>query len=195
MSRFLLIGPPGAGKGTQALLLSKAYSIPAISTGDIFRENVKNETELGILAKGFMDRGEYVPDDVTNQMVRARFAGDGVEKGFLLDGYPRTRDQVLELDNILAENDQRLDAVILLTADIDELVKRLKLRAEMQGRSDDTEEIIRHRQDVYREQTRPIIDIYTERGIVVPIDGLGQVDEVTHRILNALTERGLSPIN
>ncbi len=195
MSRFLLIGPPGAGKGTQALLLSKAYSIPAISTGDIFRENVKNETELDILAKGFMDRGEYVPDDVTNQMVRARFAGDGVEKGFLLDGYPRTRDQVLELDNILAENDQRLDAVILLTADIDELVKRLKLRAEMQGRSDDTEEIIRHRQDVYREQTRPIIDIYTERGIVVPIDGLGQVDEVTHRILNALTERGLSPIN
>ncbi|NDC48967.1 MAG: adenylate kinase [Micrococcales bacterium] len=195
MSRFLLIGPPGAGKGTQALLLSKAYSIPAISTGDIFRENVKNETELGVLAKGFMDRGEYVPDDVTNQMVRARFAGDGVEKGFLLDGYPRTRDQVLELDNILAENDQRLDAVILLTADIDELVKRLKLRAEMQGRSDDTEEIIRHRQDVYREQTRPIIDIYTERGIVVPIDGLGQVDEVTHRILNALTERGLSPIN
>lgn len=195
MSRFLLIGPPGAGKGTQALLLSKAYSIPAISTGDIFRENVKNETELGILAKGFMDRGEYVPDDVTNQMVRARFAGDGVERGFLLDGYPRTRDQVLELDNILAENDQRLDAVILLTADIDELVKRLKLRAEMQGRSDDTEEIIRHRQDVYREQTRPIIDIYTERGIVVPIDGLGQVDEVTHRILNALTERGLSPIN
>ncbi len=195
MSRFLLIGPPGAGKGTQALLLSKAYSIPAISTGDIFRENVKNKTELGVLAKGFMDRGEYVPDDVTNQMVRARFAGDGVEKGFLLDGYPRTRDQVLELDNILAENDQRLDAVILLTADIDELVKRLKLRAEMQGRSDDTEEIIRHRQDVYREQTRPIIDIYTERGIVVPIDGLGQVDEVTHRILNALTERGLSPIN
>jgi len=195
VSRFLLIGPPGAGKGTQALLLSKAYSIPAISTGDIFRENVKNETELGVLAKGFMDRGEYVPDDVTNQMVRARFAGDGVEKGFLLDGYPRTRDQVLELDNILAENDQRLDAVILLTADIDELVKRLKLRAEMQGRSDDTEEIIRHRQDVYREQTRPIIDIYTERGIVVPIDGLGQVDEVTHRILNALTERGLSPIN
>lgn len=195
MSRFLLIGPPGAGKGTQALLLSKAYSIPAISTGDIFRENVKNETELGVLAKGFMDRGEYVPDDVTNQMVRARFAGDGVEKGFLLDGYPRTRDQVLELDNILAENDQRLDAVILLTTDIDELVKRLKLRAEMQGRSDDTEEIIRHRQDVYREQTRPIIDIYTERGIVVPIDGLGQVDEVTHRILNALTERGLSPIN
>ena len=195
MSRFLLIGPPGAGKGTQALLLSKAYSIPAISTGDIFRENVKNETELGVLAKGFMDRGEYVPDDVTNQMVRARFAGDGVEKGFLLDGYPRTRDQVLELDKILAENDQRLDAVILLTADIDELVKRLKLRAEMQGRSDDTEEIIRHRQDVYREQTRPIIDIYTERGIVVPIDGLGQVDEVTHRILNALTERGLSPIN
>ena len=194
MSRFLLIGPPGAGKGTQAGLLSNAYSIPAISTGDIFRANVKDETPLGILAKEYMDKGEYVPDSVTNDMVRSRLAMDDVLRGFLLDGYPRTRDQVLELDNILSENETQLDAVILLTADLEELVKRLLLRSQMQGRSDDTEEIIRHRQDVYREQTQPIIDIYSERDMVVPIDGLGQVDEVTHRILNALTERGLSPI-
>ncbi|NBW72879.1 MAG: adenylate kinase, partial [Microbacteriaceae bacterium] len=194
MSRFLLIGPPGAGKGTQAGLLSNAYSIPAISTGDIFRANVKDETPLGILAKEYMDKGEYVPDSVTNEMVRSRLAMDDVLRGFLLDGYPRTRDQVLELDNILSENETQLDAVILLTADLEELVKRLLLRSQMQGRSDDTEEIIRHRQDVYREQTQPIIDIYSERDMVVPIDGLGQVDEVTHRILNALTERGLSPI-
>jgi len=194
VSRFLLIGPPGAGKGTQAGLLSNAYSIPAISTGDIFRANVKDETPLGILAKEYMDKGEYVPDSVTNEMVRSRLAMDDVLRGFLLDGYPRTRDQVLELDNILSENETQLDAVILLTADLEELVKRLLLRSQMQGRSDDTEEIIRHRQDVYREQTQPIIDIYSERDMVVPIDGLGQVDEVTHRILNALTERGLSPI-
>ncbi|MFM8927162.1 MAG: adenylate kinase [Rhodoluna sp.] len=195
MSRFLLIGPPGAGKGTQAGLLSNAYSIPAISTGDIFRANVKDETPLGILAKEYMDKGEYVPDSVTNDMVRSRLAMDDVIRGFLLDGYPRTRDQVLELDNILSENETQLDAVILLTADLEELVKRLLLRAQMQGRSDDTEEIIRHRQNVYREQTQPIIDIYSDREMVVPIDGLGQVDEVTHRILNALTERGLSPIS
>lgn len=194
MSRFLLIGPPGAGKGTQAGLLSNAYSVPAISTGDIFRANVKDETELGLLAKTFMDKGEYVPDSVTNDMVRERLAAVDVQPGFILDGYPRTRDQVLELDSILSQNETQLDAVILLTADIEVLVQRLLKRAQEQGRSDDTEEIIRHRQEVYREQTQPIIDIYTDREMVLAIDGLGQVDEVTHRILNALTERGLSPI-
>lgn len=194
MSRFLLIGPPGAGKGTQAGLLSNAYSVPAVSTGDIFRANVKDETELGLLAKTFMDKGEYVPDSVTNDMVRERLAAVDVQPGFILDGYPRTRDQVLELDSILSQNETQLDAVILLTADIEVLVQRLLKRAQEQGRSDDTEEIIRHRQEVYREQTQPIIDIYTDREMVVAIDGLGQVDEVTHRILNALTERGLSPI-
>ena len=193
MSRFLLIGPPGAGKGTQAGLLSNAYSVPAISTGDIFRQNVKDETELGLLAKGFMDKGEYVPDSVTNDMVRSRLGMPDVARGFLLDGYPRTKDQVLELDRILGGNDVELDAVVLLTANMDELIKRLLKRAQEQGRADDTEEVIRHRQEVYLEQTQPIIDIYTERDLVVAIAGLGQVNEVTERILRALTERGYSP--
>ena len=193
MSRFLLIGPPGAGKGTQAALLAQAYGIPAVSTGDIFRANVKNETELGILAKSFMDKGEYVPDSLTNDLVRDRLAQSDVAKGFLLDGYPRTRDQVLELDAILSSHNTGLDAVVLLASDPEELVRRLLNRAQEQGRADDTEEVIRHRQNVYLEQTQPLIEIYSSRGLVVEIDGIGQVGEVTERILNALTSRGLSP--
>ena len=193
MSRFLLIGPPGAGKGTQATLLAQAYDIPAISTGDIFRANVKAETPLGVEAKGFMDRGEYVPDSLTNDLVRDRLAQQDATAGFLLDGYPRTRDQVLELDDILGSDNNELDSVILLKADPDELVRRLLNRAKEQGRADDTEEVIRHRQTVYLDQTAPLIEIYSARGIVVEIDGLGQVGEVTERILNALTARGLSP--
>jgi len=193
VSRFLLIGPPGAGKGTQATLLAQAYSIPAISTGDIFRANVKAETPLGVEAKGFMDRGEYVPDSLTNDLVRDRLAQQDATAGFLLDGYPRTRDQVLELDDILGSESKELDSVILLKADPDELVRRLLNRAKEQGRADDTEEVIRHRQTVYLDQTAPLIEIYSARGIVLEIDGLGQVGEVTERILNALTARGLSP--
>jgi adenylate kinase len=193
MSRFLLIGPPGAGKGTQAALLAQAYGIPAVSTGDIFRANVKNETELGILAKSFMDKGEYVPDSLTNDLVRDRLAQSDVARGFLLDGYPRTRDQVLELDAILSSHNTGLDAVVLLASDPEELVRRLLNRAQEQGRADDTEEVIRHRQNVYLEQTQPLIEIYSSRGLVVEIDGIGQVGEVTERILNALTSRGLSP--
>jgi len=193
MSRFLLIGPPGAGKGTQAALLAQAYGIPAVSTGDIFRANVKNETELGVLAKSFMDKGEYVPDSLTNDLVRDRLAQADVSRGFLLDGYPRTRDQVLELDAILSSHNTGLDAVILLASDPEELIRRLLNRAQEQGRADDTEEVIRHRQNVYLEQTQPLIEIYSSRGLVVEIDGIGQVGEVTDRILNALTSRGLSP--
>jgi len=195
MSRFLLIGPPGAGKGTQAALLANAYSIPAISTGDIFRANVKNETELGLKVKSIMDRGEYVPDSLTNELIRDRLSDADAEAGFLLDGYPRTNNQVNELDDILSSQHRILDAVILLVADTDELVRRLLKRAEEQGRTDDTEEIIRHRQDVYLAETQPLIEIYSERDLVVEIDGLGQVGEVTERILNALTARGLSPAN
>jgi adenylate kinase len=195
MSRFLLIGPPGAGKGTQAALLANAYSIPAISTGDIFRANVKNETELGLKVKSIMDRGEYVPDSLTNELIRDRLSEADAEAGFLLDGYPRTNDQVNELDDILSSQHRVLDAVVLLVADTDELVRRLLKRAEEQGRADDTEEVIRHRQNVYLEQTQPLIEIYSARDLVVEIDGLGQVGEVTERILNALTARGLSPAN
>jgi len=195
VSRFLLIGPPGAGKGTQAALLAQAYGIPAISTGDIFRANVKAETALGLQAKSFMDKGEYVPDSLTNDLVRDRLSQPDAQKGFLLDGYPRTCDQVLELDDILLSGGQELDAVILLTTDIDELVKRLLNRSTQQNRTDDTEEVIRHRQNLYQEQTKPLVEIYSARGKVIEIDGLGQVAEVTERILNALTKLGLSPAN
>lgn len=191
MTRLLLIGAPGAGKGTQAERLSEAFSIPAISTGDIFRHNVKNETELGKQAKAFMDRGEYVPDSLTNDLVRDRLSQSDAEAGFLLDGYPRTADQVVELDEILSANDTALDAVVLLTADTDEVVRRLLNRALEQGRADDTEDVIRRRLEVYEEQTAPLISVYAERGLVVMIDGLGEVTEVTERILEGLAARGI----
>ena len=190
MSRFLLIGPPGAGKGTQAARLAESYGIPAISTGDIFRYNVKNETELGKLAKSFMDRGEYVPDSVTNDLVRDRLNMDDAADGFLLDGYPRTADQVNELDSILDEHGKSLDAVILLTADTDEVVRRLLNRAIEQGRADDTEEVIRRRLEVYEAETAPLTSIYAGRGLVIMVDGLGAIDEVTDRIVEALNARG-----
>lgn len=186
MTRLLLIGPPGAGKGTQAARLAEAYGIPAISTGDIFRENVKNETELGREAKGFMDRGEYVPDSLTNALVRDRLSQPDAKNGFLLDGYPRTADQVAELDDILAEQGSALTAVVQLVADTDEVVRRLLNRAIEQGRADDTEEVIRHRMDVYAEQTAPLINVYSSRNLVREVDGLGAVEEVTERILSAL---------
>jgi adenylate kinase len=185
---------PGAGKGTQAERLAEAYSIPAISTGDIFRHNVKNETELGKQAKAFMDRGEYVPDSLTNALVRDRLSQADAAAGFLLDGYPRTGDQVNELDDILHSQNHKLDVVVQLTADTDEVVRRLLGRAAQQGRADDTEEVIRHRLDVYEEQTAPLISIYAQRGLVVMIDGLGAVEEVTARIMDALAARGLERI-
>jgi adenylate kinase len=191
VTRLLLIGPPGAGKGTQAVKLAEAFSIPAISTGDIFRENVKNETELGTQAKAFMDRGEYVPDSLTNALVRDRLDWDDAANGFLLDGYPRTADQVVELDDILGAKGESLNAVVLITADSDEVVRRLLGRAEEQGRADDTEDVIRRRLEVYAEQTAPLIETYSKRNLVVEVDGLGAVEEVTKRILDALAARGI----
>jgi adenylate kinase len=178
---------PGAGKGTQAERLSQNYGIPAISTGDIFRHNVKNETELGKQAKAFMDRGEYVPDSLTNALVRDRLSHEDAKNGFLLDGYPRTADQVAELDDILASIGEKLDAVVNITANTDEVVKRLLNRAKEQGRADDTEDVIRRRLEVYEEQTAPLIAIYEARGLVRTVDGLGEVDEVTARIVNTLS--------
>ncbi len=191
MTRLLLIGPPGAGKGTQAALLSKHLGIPAISTGDIFRYNVKNQTALGVEAKGFMDRGEYVPDSLTNALVRDRLSHDDALGGFLLDGYPRTIDQVNELDGILSDAGKRLDAVVQLTADNDELVRRLAHRAQVEGRADDTPEVIRRRLEVYDSQTAPLIDVYAARGLVAMIDGLGEISDVTARIVEALAAHGL----
>ena len=191
MTRLLIIGPPGAGKGTQSAKLAEAFNIPAISTGDIFRENVKNETELGQQAKAFMDRGEYVPDSLTNDLVRDRLAWADAAAGFLLDGYPRTADQVEELDRILSDQGESLDAVVLLIADTDEVVRRLLNRAIEQGRTDDTEDVIRHRLDIYADQTAPLIEVFTNRQLVVEVDGLGSVQEVTARILEALASRGI----
>jgi adenylate kinase len=190
--RLLLIGAPGAGKGTQAVKLSAAYKIPAISTGDIFRHNVKNETELGKQAKAFMDRGEYVPDSLTNDLVRDRLSQADAKEGFLLDGYPRTAEQVAELDSILEVAGKKLDVVVQLTADTDEVVRRLLNRAIEQGRADDTEDVIRRRLEVYEEQTAPLTSVYASRGLLVTVDGLGEVDEVTGRILEALNARGNS---
>jgi len=190
--RLLLIGAPGAGKGTQAVKLSAAYKIPAISTGDIFRHNVKNETELGKQAKAFMDRGEYVPDSLTNDLVRDRLSQADAQEGFLLDGYPRTAEQVAELDSILEAAGSKLDVVVQLTADTDEVVRRLLNRAIEQGRADDTEDVIRRRLEIYEEQTAPLTSVYASRGLLVTVDGLGEVDEVTGRILEALNARSNS---
>jgi adenylate kinase len=192
VTRLLIIGPPGAGKGTQAALIAQSFDIPAISTGDIFRYNVKNQTELGIKAKAFMDRGEYVPDSLTNDLVRDRLSQSDAVRGFLLDGYPRTVDQVQELDAILNEMGRKLDVVIQLTADTDELVRRLAGRAELEGRADDTPDVIRRRLEVYDEQTAVLIDIYAARGLVARIDGLGEISVVTGRIIEALEARGLT---
>ncbi|MDN5603821.1 adenylate kinase [Rothia sp. HC945] len=186
MNRLLIVGPPGAGKGTQAARISEELSVPAISTGDIFRANIKEETALGREAKQYMDSGNLVPDSVTNRMVRDRLGQEDAQQGFLLDGYPRNTAQVEELDSILEDLGQKIDGVLLLTADTEELVQRLLGRAEQQGRSDDTEEVIRHRLDVYAEETEPIVGLYEARGIVTRVDGLGSIDDVTDRLLAAV---------
>ena len=192
MIRLLLIGPPGAGKGTQAALLAKHFGIPAISTGDIFRENVRNETPLGLEAKAYMDRGEYVPDSLTNALVRDRLSQQDAKAGFLLDGYPRTIDQVHELDDMLQAQNTELDVVIQLTADHDELLRRLSGRAAEQGRSDDTPDVISRRLSVYEEQTAPLIDVYASRSLVAKINGLGEIDDVTARIVEVIDARELA---
>lgn len=193
MTRLLLIGPPGAGKGTQAVRLAEAFGIPAISTGDIFRSNVKNGTELGKQAKAFIDAGDNVPDSLTNALIRDRLAEDDAKDGFLLDGYPRTIDQVRELDAFLAEHGTALEAVVEITADADEVVGRLRKRALDQGRSDDTEQVVRHRLDVYSEQTAPLVGVYGDRELLVQVDGIGEIDEVTERITAGLASRGIGP--
>ncbi|MGJ4844611.1 MULTISPECIES: adenylate kinase [unclassified Leifsonia] len=194
MTRMLIVGPPGAGKGTQASRITTAYGIPDISTGDIFRANIKNETPLGLQVKAIVDAGDYVPDSLTNELVTNRIAEDDAKNGFLLDGYPRTLDQVAYLDELLEKNGQKLDAVIQLVADQDEIVARLSKRAQEQGRADDSEEAIRHRQEVYVRETSPLIDVYRSRGLLVEVDGLGDMDEVAARIKSALASKGILPV-
>ncbi|MDO9497637.1 MAG: adenylate kinase [Nocardioides sp.] len=184
--RLIIMGPPGAGKGTQAKFVAEHFKIPAISTGDIFRANVTRGTELGLKAQQYMDAGDYVPDEVTNLMVRNRIDESDAESGFLLDGYPRTLSQVEELDGMIKFTGHELDVVLVLTVDQDEIVQRLLQRAELEGRADDTEDVIRRRQELYTEQTEPLIEVYRGRGILVELDGMGEVDEVTQRIFDAL---------
>ncbi|WP_166136866.1 adenylate kinase [Nocardioides ochotonae] len=186
--RLIIMGPPGAGKGTQATYIAEHFGIPAISTGDIFRRNVSAGTPLGIEAKRYMDAGEYVPDEVTNLMVRNRIDEDDAQPGFLLDGYPRTLAQVEELDGMILHTGHQLDAVAVLTVDQDEIVSRLLQRAQVEGRADDTEDVIRRRQEVYAEQTEPLIEVYRARGILREVDGMGEVAEVTRRLFAALDE-------
>ncbi|MFZ9750613.1 MAG: adenylate kinase [Candidatus Nanopelagicales bacterium] len=184
--RIVLMGPPGAGKGTQAISLASELGIPHISTGDIFRSNVSAETELGVLAKKYMDAGEYVPDSVTNEMVKNRLAEPDAKSGFLLDGYPRTVAEVAELDSVLNKLGAAVDLVIELTVDIDEVVNRLVQRAAQQGRSDDSEDVIRRRLAVYTEQTAPLIEAYRARGLLKAVDGMGEIEQVRARLAAAV---------
>ncbi|PTW91194.1 adenylate kinase [Microbacteriaceae bacterium MWH-Ta3] len=194
MVRLLLVGPPGAGKGTQAVRLAETFGIPAISTGDIFRANVRDETPLGIEAKSYMDRGAYVPNELTNALVADRLTHADCVPGFLLDGYPRTLDQVDALDEMLAASNQALDVVVELVADPEVVIERIRLRALEQGRADDTDDVVRARLEVYTAETAPLIDIYARRGILVSVDGIGEVAEVTDRIVSALAERGIGGV-
>ncbi len=192
-ARLLIVGPPGSGKGTQAARISSVYGIPDVSTGDIFRFNIKNGTPLGVQVKEIVDAGDYVPDSLTNALVAERLEEADCRNGFLLDGYPRTPEQVTYLDGLLAKKGQSLDAVIQLVADRDEVVARLTKRAHEQGRVDDSEEAIRHRQEVYLRETSPLIEVYRDRGLLIEVDGLGDIDEVAERITRALADRGILP--
>lgn len=192
--RLIIMGPPGAGKGTQAAFIAERYGIPAISTGDIFRANIKNGTELGRKVQDILAGGGYVPDEVTNAIVRDRLLQDDAVNGFLLDGYPRTTGQVEALDEMLADQGTSLDAVLELTADTDEVVARLLKRAQDQGRADDTEDVIRRRLAVYHEETAPLAAVYGERGLLRRVDGMGPVEEVTARVEQALG-RGAEPLD
>lgn len=191
-TRLLIVGPQGSGKGTQGVRIAEAYGIPVVSTGDVFRANIKDGTELGQRVQQIVEQGRLVPDELTSEIVRDRLAQPDAAAGFLLDGYPRNLGQVGHLDDFLASRDESLDAVIELRVPRTESIARLGLRAAQEGRSDDTDDVIAHRLDIYENETAPILDVYGERGIVDAIDGVGTLDEITDRIFAALEARGLA---
>jgi adenylate kinase len=208
--RLVLVGPPGAGKGTQAALLAGHYNIPHISTGDIFRANLKSGTELGLQAKSYMDKGELVPDSVTNAMVKDRLTHSDTENGFLLDGFPRNVAQAEVLRAFLGERTRPLDAVVEFSIDNNEIIKRLSSRrtckacgkifashldscdscgSELYQRDDDKEEVIARRLEVYAEQTSPIVSFYRGEGLLITISALGEVKAITDNVISALNSK------
>jgi adenylate kinase len=190
-ARFLIVGPQGSGKGTQGVLVAEAFGVPAISTGDVFRENISGATELGAKVQAIVEAGDLVPDELTCELVRDRLSQSDAERGFLLDGFPRNRAQVADLEAFLSARGEALDAVIELSVPRDESIARLRQRAIDQGRTDDTEEVIANRLAIYERETAPILEEYRGKGLVVQIDGVGSLDEVTERIFDALADRGL----
>ncbi len=190
-ARFLIVGPQGSGKGTQGIRIAEAFGIPAISTGDMFRAAVAAGSELGTQVGAIIGAGDLVPDALTSAVVRERLSQEDAAGGFLLDGYPRNVGQVRDLDAFLEGRDEQLDAVIELSVPRDESIERLTLRAQEQGRTDDTEEVIANRLAIYERETAPILGVYNTRDLVVSIDGVGTLDEITARIVEALRQRGL----
>jgi adenylate kinase len=186
MTRLLIIGPPGSGKGTQAEHLARHFGIPSVSTGDIFRSNVSSQTELGKEAAKYLDGGDFVPDHLTNALVKDRLQDDDVQAGFLLDGYPRTAPQVVELDNLLASQGGALDAVIELRAPDSELEQRMLQRAHKEGRRDDTVDVFRRRLDLYHRETHEVVSVYAGRGLLVSVNGSGDPGEVTELAITAV---------
>ena len=187
--RLLIMGPPGAGKGTQARRVSEHYGIPAISTGDMFRAMKTSDTPLARQLRAIMESGGLVSDEITNAIVAERLTQPDCAAGFLLDGYPRTLQQVQALEDFLATTGESLDAVISLRADVDEVVDRLLKRAEIEGREDDTADTIRRRQLIFAQETEPLLDVYRSRGLLVEVDGLGAIEEVSARLFAALDSR------
>ncbi|MEU1971705.1 adenylate kinase [Microbacterium sp. NPDC019599] len=190
--RLLIVGPQGSGKGTQGIRIAETFGIPVVSTGDVFRANVAQGTDLGQQVKSIIDAGQLVPDELTSAVVRDRLAQPDAAAGFLLDGYPRNLAQVRHLDEFLSSRDEALDAVVVLAVSREESIARLHKRAAEQGRADDTDEVIAARLSIYETETAPILEVYGERGIVDEVDGVGSLDEITDRIIAALHARGLA---
>jgi adenylate kinase len=186
MTRLLIIGPPGSGKGTQAEHLARHFGIPAVSTGEIFRSNVSRETDLGVKAARYLDGGDFVPDHLTNALVKERLLDDDVRAGFLLDGYPRTAQQVMELDNMLASQGLALDAVLELRAPDSELEQRMLQRAHKEGRKDDTVDVFRRRLDLYHRETHEVVSVYAGRGLLVSVNGSGDPGDITKLAVTAV---------